>query len=296
VIKRLSWITRSPDLVKYTFARMQPISFTARDGLTIHGYLTLPVSVEPRHLPMVLMVHGGPWQRYVWGYDSGVQWLANRGYAVLQVNFRGSPGYGKAFFDAGDREVWGGKMQDDLTDGKRWAVQQGYADPKRVAITGHSYGGYAVLAGLAFTPGEFACGVDSAGPANLLTLMQTAPEYWAPRLAELKKRAGDWEKDPDYFKARSPVYHADSIRAPLLVIQGANDPSVNQAQADEMVQAIRKSGGQVQYLLFPDEGHGPSRPENRLKVVAAEEAFLAKHLGGRCEPASEKEKWENLMK
>jgi dipeptidyl aminopeptidase/acylaminoacyl peptidase len=165
-----------------------------------------------------------------------------------------------------------------------------------VAIMGHSYGGYAVLAGLAFTPDEFACGVDSAGPANLLTLLQTAPEYWASRLSELKKRMGDWEEDPDFFKARSPVYYADRIHAPLLVEQGANDPYVKQAQADEMVQAIRKSGGQVEYLLGPDEGHGASRPENTMKVRAAEEAFLAKHLGGRCEPASEKERWEGLMK
>jgi dipeptidyl aminopeptidase/acylaminoacyl peptidase len=284
-----------PDLLKYTFARMQPISFTARDGLSIHGYLTLPVGVEPRHLPMILVVHGGPSGRYAWGYNRFVQWLANRGYAVLQVNFRGSTGYGKLFFDAGDRE-WGGKMQDDLTDGKRWAVRQGYADPKRVAIWGHSYGGYAVLAGLAFTPDEFACGVDSAGPANLLTLLQTTPEYWAPRLAELKQRMGDWEKDPDFFKARSPVYHADRIHAPLLVIQGANDPRVKQAQADEMVQAVRKAGGQVQYLLFRDEGHGTSRPENIMRGTAAEEAFLARHLGGRFEPASDREKWEDLMK
>ena len=169
----------SPDMLKHTFSHCQPISFTARDGLVIHGYLTLPVGVEPKKLPMILRVHGGPWSRYGWGFDCYSQWLANRGYAVLQVNFRGSTGYGKSFHNAGDRE-WGGKMHDDLIDGKRWAVEQGYADPKRVAIMGHSYGGYAALVALTSTPDEFVCGVDEMGPANLITLLQSTPEYWAP--------------------------------------------------------------------------------------------------------------------
>jgi dipeptidyl aminopeptidase/acylaminoacyl peptidase len=285
----------SPDLLKYAFARMQPISFTARDGLLIHGYLTLPLGAEPRNLPMILLVHGGPWDRNAWGADWWVQWLANRGYAVLQVNFRGSTGYGKSFHNAGDRE-WGGKMHDDLIDGKRWAVEQGYADPKRVAIMGHSYGGYATLVGLTFTPDEFVCGVDEMGPSNLITLLQSTPPYWTPMLGEFKKRIGDWEKDTDFLKTRSPLFKADRIKVPLLIVQGANDPKVKQTEADQVVQAIRKNGGQVQYLLFPDEGHGVTRPENSMKCFAAEEAFLAKYLGGRCEPASEKEKCDDLMK
>ena len=278
----------TPELLKYTFARCQPISFTARDGLGIHGYLTLPAGAEPKNLPMILFVHAGPWTRDSWAFNWYPQWLANRGYAVLQINFRGSTGYGKSFQNAGDRE-WGGKMQDDLIDGKRWAVEQGYADPKRVAIMGHSYGGYATLVGLTFTPDEFVCGVDEMGPANLI---------WTPKFSEFgfKKRVGDWEKDADFLKARSPLFKADRIQAPLLIVHGANDPHVKQAESDEIVQAIRKSGKPVQYLLFPDEGHDLVRPENEMKCRAAEEAFLAKYLGGRAEPASEKEKCDDLMK
>jgi dipeptidyl aminopeptidase/acylaminoacyl peptidase len=287
--------SNSPDMLKYTFSHRQPISFTARDGLVIHGYLTLPVGVEPKKLPMILRVHGGPESRDGWAFDWYAQWLANRGYAVLQINFRGSTGYGKSFHNAGDRE-WGGKMLDDLIDGKRWAVEQGYADPKRVAIMGHSYGGYAALAGLAFTPDEFVCGVDESGPANLITLLQSTPEYWAPTLGELKKHIGDWEKDTDSLKARSPAHHANRIKAPLFVVQGANDPYVKQAESDQIVQAVRQNGTPVQYLLFPDEGHAIERPENDMKCRAAEEVFLAKYLGGRLEPASEKEKCDDLMK
>ncbi len=285
----------SPDMLKYTFSRRQPISFTARDGLVIHGYLTLPVGVEPKNLPMILRVHGGPWLRDVWGFHSYAQWLANRGYAVLEINFRGSTGYGKAFHNAGDRE-WGGKMHDDLIDGKRRAVEKGYADPKKVAITGHSYGGYATLVGLTFTPDEFVCGVDEVGPSNLITLLQSTPPYWTPMLGKIKKRVGDWEEDADFLKARSPLFKADQIRAPLFIVQGANDPRVKQAESDQIVQALRKNGKQVQYLLFPDEGHAIERPENDMKCRAAEEAFLAKYLGGRLEPASEKEKCDDLMR
>ena len=214
---------------------------------------------------------------------------------MLQVNFRGSTGYGKAFHNAGDR-AWAGKMHDDLIDGKRWAVEQGYADPKRLAIMGHSYGGYAALVGLAFTPDEFVCGVDEMGPANLVTLLQSTPEYWAPMLGEFKKRIGDWEKDPNSLKARSPVHYANRIKAPLFIVQGANDPRVKVSESDQIVQAVRQNGGPVQYLLFSDEGHGIKRPENDMKCRAAEEAFLAKYLGGRLEPASDKEKYDDLMK
>ncbi len=285
----------SPELPGYTFSPMRPISYAARDGLVIQGYLTLPAGVEPKNLPMVLHVHGGPWARTGWGFHYYAQWLANRGYAVLQVNFRGSTGYGKAFHNAGDRE-WGGKMQEDLIDAKRWAVAQGYADPARVAIMGHSYGGYAVLAGLAFTPDEFACGVDEMGPSNLITLLRSTPPHWTPMLGEFKRRIGDWEKDPESLKERSPIFKADQIKVPLFIVQGANDPRVKQAESDQIVQALRKNGKPVEYLLFPDEGHGTARPENDLKQAAAEEAFLARHLGGRLEPISDQEKCEELMR
>ncbi len=284
-----------PALEKYQLAKMQPISFTARDGMTIHGYLTLPVGVEPPNLPMVLFVHGGPWGRDVWGFHPFVQWLANRGFAVLQINFRGSTGYGKAFLNAGDRQ-WGAAMHDDLIDGKRWAVQQGYADPNRVCIMGGSYGGYATLVGLAFTPDEFACGVDIVGPSNLVTLMETIPPYWTPMRAMFKKRVGDLETEPEFLKSRSPLHKADQIRAPLLIAQGANDPRVKQAESDQIVEAMRKNGKPVEYLVFPDEGHGFARPENNLTFAAAAEAFLAKYMGCRAEPPSPQENAEALRR
>jgi dipeptidyl aminopeptidase/acylaminoacyl peptidase len=284
-----------PALEKYKLAKMQPISFQARDGLTIHGYLTLPVGLEPKNLPLVLNVHGGPWGRDTWGLDNEVQWLANRGYAVLQINFRGSTGYGKKFLNAGDRE-WAGKMHDDLIDAKRWAIQQGHADPQRVAIMGWSYGGYSTLVGLAFTPDEFVCGVDGVGPANLITLMRTIPPYWEPMKALFKKRLGDVEKDEDFLRSRSPLFKAAQIKAPLLIGQGANDPRVKQAESDQIVEAMRKNHKPVEYLVFPDEGHGFARPENRLKFYAAAEPFLAKYLGGRAEPPSDKEKFDDLRK
>lgn len=270
-------------LEKYKLAKMQPISFKARDGMTIYGYLTLPVGVQPRNLPMVLLVHGGPWSRDTWGYNPMVQWLANRGYAVLQVNFRGSTGYGKAYLNAGDRE-WAGKMHDDLIDGKNWAVKQGIADPKRVAIMGGSYGGYATLVGLAFTPDEFAAGVDIVGPSNLVTLLQSIPPYWAPIKATFTKRMGS---DEEFLKSRSPLFRASQIKKPLLIGQGANDPRVKQAESDQIVEALRKANIPVEYIVYTDEGHGFARPENRLHFYAKAEEFLAKHLGGRFEPMGE---------
>lgn len=287
--------TSRSDLEQYTLAKMQPISFTARDGMTLYGYLTLPVGVEPKYLPLVLMVHGGPWARDVWGLDPMGQHLANRGYAVLEINFRGSTGYGKAYLNAGDRE-WAGKMHDDLIDGKRWAIAQGYADPKKVAIMGGSYGGYATLVGLTFTPDEFVCGVDIVGPSNLVTLLESFPPYWKPLTAMLKKRVGDLETEQEFLKSRSPLFFADRIKAPLLIGQGANDPRVKQAESDQIVEAMRKNGQPVEYLLFPDEGHGFARPENRLKFNAAMEGFLAKYLGGRAEPPSESENADDLRK
>ncbi len=291
-----------PKLEQYKLAEMKPISFKSRDGLTIHGYLTLPVGpavggagAEPKNLPMVLDVHGGPWGRDVWGLNNEAQWLANRGYAVLQINFRGSTGYGKAFVNAGDRE-WAGKMQNDLIDGKNWAVQQGYADPKKICIMGGSYGGYATLVGVTFTPDEFACAVDIVGPSNIVTLIKSIPPYWVPIKSLFDKRVGKVETEEEFLKSRSPLFKADQIKVPLLIGQGANDPRVKQAESDQIVAAMRKNSKPVEYIVFPDEGHGFARPENRLKFYAAAEQFLAKYLGGRAEPPSEKEKWDELKK
>jgi dipeptidyl aminopeptidase/acylaminoacyl peptidase len=271
-----------PELSRYELAPMEPVSFTARDGLTIHGYATFPPGAGREALPMVLNVHGGPWGRDAWGFDSEAQWLANRGYLCLQVNFRGSTGYGKAFVNAGDRE-WGGKMQDDLTDAVAFAVSQGWADPARVAIYGGSYGGYAALAGAAFTPELFCCAVDIVGPSNLKTLIETIPPYWAPMIALFHTRVGDPEHDAEFLWSRSPLSRAADIRTPLLIAQGANDPRVKRAESEQIVAALREAGIDHEYLLFPDEGHGFAKPGNRLRFYAAAERFLARHLGGRAE-------------
>ena len=259
---------------------MEPFSFTARDGLTIRGYATFPLDAGRAGLPTVLNVHGGPWARDVWGYDPEAQWLANRGYLCIQVNYRGSTGYGKAFVNAGDRE-WGGKMQDDLSDAVAFAVGQGWADPKRVAIYGGSYGGYAALAGAAFTPDLFCCAVNIVGPSNLKTLIETIPPYWVPMVAQFHRRVGDPEKDVDFLWSRSPLSRASSIRIPMLIAQGANDPRVKQAESEQIVEGLRAAGVDYEYLLFPDEGHGFAKPENRLRFYAAADRFLARHLGGR---------------
>jgi dipeptidyl aminopeptidase/acylaminoacyl peptidase len=273
-------------LEKAKLARMEPIEYKAKDGLTIHGYLTKPVGVEAKNLPAVLLVHGGPWARDTWGYDPLAQFLANRGYAVLQVNFRGSTGYGKSFLNAGNKE-WAGKMHQDLIDGVDWLVKQGVADPKKVAIAGGSYGGYATLVGLTFTPDVFACGVDIVGPSNIVTLLKTVPPYWAPAKALFAKRVGDLEKEEEFLKERSPLYKVNYITKPLLIGQGANDPRVKVAESDQIVKAMRDNGKPVEYVLYPDEGHGFARPENRLHFFAISEQFLAKHLGGRAEPVGE---------
>jgi dipeptidyl aminopeptidase/acylaminoacyl peptidase len=272
-----------PDLARYDLASMEPIVFDSRDRLTIHGYLTTPPGVRGEPLPMVLNVHGGPWHRDVWGYDPEAQWFANRGYACLQVNFRGSTGYGKAFLNAGNRE-WGGKMHDDLVDAVRWAVDAGVADPERIAIYGGSYGGYAALAGATFTPEIFTCAVDIVGPSNLITFIETIPPYWSSYLAMLHERVGNPEIDADFLKSRSPLSHVDRIQIPMLIAQGANDPRVKQAESEQIVAVMREKGIDHDYMLFPDEGHGFAKPENRLEFYAAAERFLAKHLGGRFEP------------
>jgi len=278
--------TSQPQLDEATLARMEPISFQSRDGLTVHGYLTTPVGQPPRNLPTVVLVHGGPYGRDTWGYKASTQWLANRGYAVLQINFRGSTGYGKAFMNAGDRE-WGGKMHDDLLDGVDWLVERGTADRSRIAIMGASYGGYATLAGLTFTPDVFAAGVDLVGPSNLMTFLTDMPAYWEPLRPMLFHRIGDPDKDEAFLKSRSPLHFADQIQAPLLIGQGANDPRVKQAESDRIAEAMRANGKTVEYIVYTDEGHGLARPENRLHFFARAEAFLAEHLGGRAEPMSE---------
>ena len=271
-----------PVLKDYTLAPMEPISFKARDGLTIHGYLTCPPGVPRSNLPMVLNVHGGPWYRDTWGYNGEAQWLANRGYACLQVNFRGSTGYGKAFINAGDRE-WGGKMHDDLIDAVNWAVSQGLANPKRIAIYGGSYGGYAALVGATFTPDVFACAVDMVGPSNLISFLETVPPYWTAALQMFYRRIGNPTTDSEFLKSRSPLFKVDAIKIPMLIAQGANDPRVNKAESEQIVAAMQAKGIDHQYLLFEDEGHGFLKPDNRLKFYAEAEKFLAKHVGGRYE-------------
>jgi dipeptidyl aminopeptidase/acylaminoacyl peptidase len=271
-----------PELSRYELAPMAPFSFAARDGLTIHGYATFPPGGGREGLPMVLNVHGGPWTRNAWGFDPEAQWLANRGYLCVQVNYRGSTGYGKAFVNAGDRE-WGARMHDDLVDAVAFATGEGWADPARVAIYGGSYGGYAALAGAAFTPDQFCCAVDIVGPSNLKTLIETIPPYWAPMIALFHRRVGDPAKDADFLWSRSPLSQAGNISIPLLIAQGANDPRVKQAESEQIVAALKKAGIDHEYLLFPDEGHGFAKPENRLRFYAAAERFLAKHLGGRAE-------------
>jgi dipeptidyl aminopeptidase/acylaminoacyl peptidase len=278
--------THQPKLEGLPLAAMKPISYKSRDGFTLHGYLTTPIGVGDKNLPTVLLVHGGPWARDNWGYNPLAQWLANRGYAVLQVNFRGSAGYGKKFLNAGNRE-WAGKMHTDLLDGVDWLIKQGVADPKKIAIAGGSYGGYATLVGLTFTPEKFACGVDIVGPSNLVTLLNAIPAYWAPMKAIFAKRVGDPEKDRTFLESRSPLFFVDRIKAPLIIGQGANDPRVKQVESDQIVEALRKAGKGVEYIVYSDEGHGFARPENRLHFLAHAEAFLARHLGGRSEPVGE---------
>ena len=278
--------THQPALADYRLASMEPFTVSARDGLELHGYLTWPTTVdagERRGLAAVLNVHGGPWARDTWGYNPEAQWLANRGYLCIQVNFRGSTGYGKAFVNAGDRE-WGAKMHDDLLDALAWAVDAGHVDPDRVAIYGGSYGGYAALVGAAFTPDVFAAAVDIVGPSNLITLIRSVPPYWEPVIAQFHTRVGNPDTEEDFLWSRSPLSQADRIRIPMLIAQGANDPRVKQAESEQIVAALAEHGVDHEYLLFADEGHGFAKPENRLRFYAAAEAFLARHLGGRAEP------------
>jgi dipeptidyl aminopeptidase/acylaminoacyl peptidase len=255
-------------------AKMMPITYKSRDGLTIKGYLTLPKGIEPKNLPVIVNPHGGPWARDVWGFNPEVQFLANRGYAVLQMNFRGSTGYGKKFWEASFKE-WGKKMQDDITDGVK---KEGIADSTRIAIYGGSYGGYATLAGVAFTPDLYACAVDYVGVANLFTFMKTIPPYWKPYLDQFYEMVGNPVKDSLLMVEASPVLHADKIKAPLFVAQGANDPRVNKAESDQMVDALKKRGVDVEYMVKNDEGHGFRNQDNRYDFYGAMEKFFEKHL------------------
>jgi dipeptidyl aminopeptidase/acylaminoacyl peptidase len=230
----------------------------------------------------VVNVHGGPWARDGWGYNAEAQWLADRGYLCVQVNFRGSTGYGKDFVNLGNKE-WGGTMHEDVLDAVDYVVGHGYADPDRIAIYGGSYGGYEALVGAAFTPDVFACAVDIVGPSNLKTLIESIPPYWEPMIAQFHTRVGNPETEADFLWERSPLSKADQIQIPLLIAQGANDPRVKQAESEQIVAALVERGIDHEYLLFPDEGHGFAQPENRLKFYAAAEVFLARHLGGVAE-------------
>jgi len=272
-----------PALEKATLAKREPVIIPARDGLPLVSYLTVPAGVPRKNLPMVLLVHGGPWARDNWSFDPTAQWLANRGYAVLQVNFRASTGLGKKFLHAGDLQ-WGGTMQHDLTDAVKWAVDRGIADPKRVAIMGGSYGGYATLAGLTFTPEVYACGVDIVGPSNLRTLLASIPPYWSTLRKTFDIRMGEVDKDSLLNYRCSPLFHVENIRAPLIIGQGKNDPRVNVRESEQIVAAMRARNLPVEYVVYADEGHGFARPENRMDFYGRVEIFLAKHIGGRAEP------------
>jgi dipeptidyl aminopeptidase/acylaminoacyl peptidase len=261
---------------------MQAMEIPTRDGLSMPSYLTVPAAAEDGPVPMVLLVHGGPWARDQWGYNPYHQWLANRGYAVLSVNFRGSTGFGKAFLNAGNRQ-WYAAMQDDLVDAVRWAVAEGVADADRVAIMGGSYGGYATLAALTRDPGLFACGVDIVGPSHVRTLLETIPPYWEPIKVMFETRVGSLS-DSAYLDSISPLMFVDRITDPLLIGQGANDPRVKLSESDQIVAAMNERGIPVTYVVFPDEGHGFARPENSMAFNAIVETFLAEHLGGRFEP------------
>ncbi|MBW3551470.1 MAG: prolyl oligopeptidase family serine peptidase, partial [Proteobacteria bacterium] len=281
-----------PELADKPLVPMWPQDIKARDGTALVSYLTLPKGADPdadgkadSKVPMVLLVHGGPWARDQYGFSSTEQWLANRGYAVLNVNYRGSTGFGKNFVNAADGE-WAGKMHDDLLAAVQWAVGQGVTTQDQVAIMGGSYGGYATLAGLTFTPETFKCGVDIVGPSNLNTLLSTVPPYWASFYEQLAKRMGDprTEEGRKWLQERSPLTRADRITKPLLIGQGANDPRVKQDESDQIVEAMASNDIPVTYVLFPDEGHGFARPENSKAFNAVAEGFLGQCLGGRAEP------------
>ena len=267
----------NPHINPAHMAPMKAVTYTTRDGLKINGYLTVPVNREARNLPFIVNPHGGPWTRDSWGFNPEVQFLANRGFAVFQMNYRGSTGYGRAFWEKSFKQ-WGKTMQDDITDGVKWLIQEGIADPKRIGIYGGSYGGYATLAGVTFTPDLYAAAVDYVGVANLFTFMNTIPPYWKPYLKMMHEMVGDPEKDRELLSAASPVLHVDKIKTPLFIAQGANDPRVNKNESDQMVEALRKRGVEVQYMVKDTEGHGFHNEENQFDFYGAMEAFFRKYL------------------
>jgi dipeptidyl aminopeptidase/acylaminoacyl peptidase len=287
--------TPRPKIPVKDMAPMQAISYKSSDGTVIPAYLTLPKGKEAKNLPLIVFPHGGPWARSGWGFNGYAQFLANRGYAVLDPNFRASTGYGKKFINAGNKE-WGRKMQDDLTWGVKHLVNQGIVDPEKVGIMGGSYGGYATLAGLAFTPDVYACGVSIVGPSNLITLLNSLPPYWEAGRKVFYTRMGDptTEEGKADLEKMSPLFSADKITSPLLVVQGANDPRVNQHESDQIVVALRDRGFPVEYIVAPDEGHGFARPVNNMAMLAAAEKFLAKYLGGRYQESMKPEIAERL--
>jgi len=274
-----------PNLPSEWLSEMKPLKYKARDGMTIYGYLTIPKGLEPKNLPVVMLIHGGPWARDIWGYNPIVQFLANRGYAVFQPNFRGSTGYGKNYLNAGNKQWGRGSMQHDITDAVEYLIKEGIADPKRVAIAGGSYGGYATLAGLAFTPDLYACGFDIVGPSNIITLLNSIPPYWKPIQKTFAIRVGDKDNPEErkMLEYQSPLNYATEIKAPLYVVQGANDPRVKKAESDQIVAALRDLGREVEYMLAPDEGHGFLNELNRLAMFTAMEKFFVKHLKGRVQ-------------
>jgi dipeptidyl aminopeptidase/acylaminoacyl peptidase len=277
--------SEQPELESFKLMTMEPVSFQSRDGLTLHGYLTLPARDPAKNLPVVLLVHGGPWLRDRWGHHNIVQWLANRGYAVLQVNYRGSAGYGRKFIQASFKE-WGGKMHDDLIDGVNWLIACGIADPAKVAIMGGSYGGYAALVGLTLTPDIFAAGVSAVGISNLISHYNNYPSYWSLFKPRFRARVGDPQKEEELLKSRSPLFHVDKIKAPLLIAHGVNDARVVASESEQMVAAMRQADKPVEYVVYENEGHRQWRPETKFDYFAKVEEFLARHLGGRFEPAS----------
>ena len=290
-----------PQLNSKHLAHMKAVRYQARDGMEIPAYLTLPRGVEHKDLPAILLIHGGPWARDTWGYNSYAQFLANRGYVVLQPNFRGSTGYGKDFLNAGNKEWGKGKMQHDISDGVQYLIEEGYADPDRIGIYGGSYGGYATLAGLTFTPELYDAGVSYVGPSNLLTLLNSLPPYWEPIKKMFYKRVGNpnTEEGREELKEDSPLFYADNIDDPLLVIQGANDPRVKKQESDQIVVAARENNVDVKYLVAENEGHGFRQQDNRLAVAAAMEKFFAQHLGGRYQKSVDdniRKRWDELKR
>jgi dipeptidyl aminopeptidase/acylaminoacyl peptidase len=283
-------------LERKLLAAMQPVRYKSSDGLEIPAYLTIPKGMKLKNLPAMIVPHGGPWARDEWGYDGMVQFLANRGYAVLQPNFRGSTGYGKKFLNAGNLE-WGDKMQDDITWGARYLIQKGIADPKRIGIMGGSYGGYATLAGVAFTPDLYAAAVAYVAPSNLITLLDSIPPYWEPVRVMFYKRMGN-PNTPEgkaQLERQSPLNSAAKIKTPLLVVQGANDPRVNKRESDQIVIALRDRKFPVGYIVAPDEGHGFARPVNTMALYAAAEKFLAKYLNARYQEGGTPEVMKRLQ-